>query len=78
MVVAPFAAWLVKHLPARVLGTAAGGLIVVTNARTLLLWAEVPSAATDKTTSRNRSSHRVSGYQALNIASFALKNTVLQ
>ncbi|KZO58372.1 permease [Dietzia maris] len=47
VVVAPFAAWLVKHLPARVLGTAAGGLIVVTNARTLLLWAEVPSAATN-------------------------------
>lgn len=46
VIVAPFAAWLVKHLPARVLGTAAGGLIVVTNARTLLLWAEVPSAAT--------------------------------
>lgn len=45
VIVAPFAAWLVKHLPARVLGTAAGGLIVVTNARTLLLWADVPSAA---------------------------------
>lgn len=36
VVAAPFAAWLVQHLPARVLGTAAGGLIVVTNARTLL------------------------------------------
>ncbi|OAH62959.1 permease [Dietzia cinnamea] len=47
VVVAPFAAWLVKHLPARVLGTAAGGLIVVTNARTLLLWAEVPAAVTN-------------------------------
>jgi len=46
VIVAPFAAWLVKHLPARVLGTAAGGLIVVTNSRTLLQWAEVPSAAT--------------------------------
>lgn len=45
VIVAPFAAWLVKHLPARVLGTAAGGLIVVTNSRTLLLWADVPSAA---------------------------------
>ena len=44
VIVAPFAAWLVKHIPARVLGTAAGGLIVVTNARTLLLWADVPSA----------------------------------
>lgn len=46
VIVAPLAAWLVKHLPARVLGTAAGGLIVVTNSRTLLVWAEVPSSAT--------------------------------
>ena len=45
VLVAPLAAWLVKHLPARVLGTAAGGLIVLTNSRTLLLWAEVPTAA---------------------------------
>ena len=44
VLVAPIAAWLVKHLPARVLGTAAGGLIVVTNTRTLLLWAEAPTA----------------------------------
>ncbi|MDV8001365.1 sulfite exporter TauE/SafE family protein [Rhodococcus sp. IEGM 1408] len=47
VIVAPLAAWLVKHLPARVLGTAAGGLIVVTNARTLLLWAEVPASLTN-------------------------------
>ncbi len=33
---APAAAWLVRKLPARVLGTAAGGLIVFTNARSLL------------------------------------------
>lgn len=33
---APLAAWLVRHLPARVLGVAAGGLIVLTNAKTLL------------------------------------------
>ena len=46
VIVAPLAAWLVKHLPARVLGTAAGGLIVVTNSRTLLVWAEVPSSTT--------------------------------
>lgn len=46
VIVAPLAAWLVKHLPARVLGTAAGGLIVATNSRTLLLWAEVPLSAT--------------------------------
>ncbi|MCY1657850.1 sulfite exporter TauE/SafE family protein [Dietzia sp. SL131] len=46
VLVAPLAAWLVKHLPARVLGTAAGGLIIVTNSRTLLVWAEVPASAT--------------------------------
>lgn len=37
VVAAPIAAYLVRILPARVLGVAAGGLIVVTNARTLLL-----------------------------------------
>ena len=34
-IAAPFAAWLVKHLPARVLGVAAGGLIVLTNTKTM-------------------------------------------
>lgn len=36
MIAAPFAAYLVRLLPARVLGTGAGGLIVLTNTRTLL------------------------------------------
>lgn len=36
MVAAPIAAWLVKHLAARVLGVAAGGLILVTNSKTVL------------------------------------------
>ncbi|MGW3420773.1 sulfite exporter TauE/SafE family protein [Streptomyces phaeochromogenes] len=36
MVAAPVAAWLVRLLPARVLGSAVGGVIVVTNVRTLL------------------------------------------
>lgn len=36
IVAAPIAAWLVKHLPARVLGVAAGGLIVLTNTKTVL------------------------------------------
>jgi uncharacterized protein len=36
VVAAPFAAWLVRHLPARVLGVAAGGFIVVTNVLTAL------------------------------------------
>lgn len=35
-VAAPFAAWLVRHVPPRVLGSAVGGLIVLTNANTLL------------------------------------------
>ncbi|KRF12317.1 permease [Nocardioides sp. Soil797] len=36
VIAAPIAAWLVRVLPARVLGVAAGGLIVVTNAKTIL------------------------------------------
>jgi uncharacterized membrane protein YfcA len=37
VVAAPFAAWLVRHMAPRVLGVAAGGLIVLTNVRTILL-----------------------------------------
>ena len=36
VIAAPFAAWLVRHLAARVLGVAAGGLIVVTNTDTIV------------------------------------------
>ncbi len=36
VIAAPLAAWLVRRLPARVLGVAAGGLIVLTNTRTVL------------------------------------------
>ncbi len=36
LVAAPVAAWLVRHVPPRVLGSAVGGVIVLTNARTLL------------------------------------------
>ncbi|MGH3360828.1 MAG: sulfite exporter TauE/SafE family protein [Nocardioides sp.] len=36
VVAAPIAAWLVSRIPAAVLGVAAGGLIVVTNAKTIL------------------------------------------
>ena len=36
VIAAPLAAWLVKHLPARVLGVAAGGLIVLTNSKTMV------------------------------------------
>ena len=35
VIAAPIAAWLVRHLPARILGVAAGGLIVLTNAKTI-------------------------------------------
>lgn len=36
VVAAPLAAWLVRRLPARVLGVAAGGLILLTNSKTVL------------------------------------------
>ncbi|AHY45895.1 Sulfite exporter TauE/SafE [Rubrobacter radiotolerans] len=36
VIAAPIAAWIVRHLNARVLGTAVGGLILITNARTFL------------------------------------------
>ena len=36
VIAAPFAAWLVRHLPARVLGVAAGGFIVLTNIDTIV------------------------------------------
>ena len=36
LVAAPIAAWLVRHLPPRLLGSLVGGIIVLTNTRTLL------------------------------------------
>ncbi len=36
LVAAPIAAWLVRHIPPRVLGSAVGGVIVLTNTRTIL------------------------------------------
>lgn len=36
VIAAPLAAWLVRHIPPRVLGSAVGGVIVLTNVRTLL------------------------------------------
>ncbi|WP_214368174.1 sulfite exporter TauE/SafE family protein [Pseudonocardia sp. H11422] len=38
---APLAAWLVTKVPATVLGTAVGGIIILTNARTILRAAEI-------------------------------------
>jgi uncharacterized membrane protein YfcA len=37
MIAAPIAAWLVRLVPPRVLGSAVGGVIILTNTRTLLL-----------------------------------------
>jgi uncharacterized membrane protein YfcA len=47
LVAAPIAAWLVRHIPPRLLGSLVGGIIVVTNARTLLTsdWIDAPDAA---------------------------------
>lgn len=44
VIAAPVAAWLVRHIPPRVLGSAVGGLIVLTNARTILKsdWLDAP------------------------------------
>src|SRR4051812_6431853 len=36
LVAAPIAAWLVRHIPPRMLGSLVGGIIVITNVRTLL------------------------------------------
>lgn len=46
VIAAPIAAWLVRHIPPRVLGSAVGGLIIVTNARTLLRsdWIDAPDS----------------------------------
>ncbi|MCF6524999.1 sulfite exporter TauE/SafE family protein [Streptomyces sp. JJ36] len=46
VVAAPLAAWLVRHVPPRVLGSAVGGVIVLTNVRTLLHgdWLGLPGA----------------------------------
>ncbi|MGH3467705.1 MAG: sulfite exporter TauE/SafE family protein [Thermocrispum sp.] len=44
VIAAPIAAYIVRHLPARVLGVAAGGLIILTNVKTVLetTWVGLP------------------------------------
>jgi uncharacterized membrane protein YfcA len=44
LVAAPIAAWLVRHIPPRMLGSLVGGMIVLTNTRTLLKseWLDAP------------------------------------
>jgi uncharacterized membrane protein YfcA len=46
MIAAPIAAWLVRMVPPRVLGSAVGGVIILTNGRTLLRseWIAAPTA----------------------------------
>jgi hypothetical protein len=46
VIAAPIAAWLVRHIPPRVLGSAVGGIIILTNTRTLLKsdWIAAPDA----------------------------------
>jgi uncharacterized membrane protein YfcA len=46
LVAAPIAAWLVRHIPPRLLGSMVGGIIVLTNARSLLTsdWIDAPEA----------------------------------
>ena len=46
VVAAPIAAWLVRHVPPRVLGSTVGGLIILTNVRTLLGADLIPAALT--------------------------------
>jgi hypothetical protein len=36
VIAAPIAAWLVRHVPPRILGSAVGGLIILTNTRTIV------------------------------------------
>ena len=45
VVAAPVAAWLVRIVPAQLLGAGVGGIIVLTNARTLLRAFDVPGEA---------------------------------
>ena len=44
VIAAPIAAWLVRHIPPRMLGLRVGGVIILTNARTLLRsdWIDAP------------------------------------
>ena len=44
VIAAPIAAWLVRHIPPRILGSAVGGIIIITNARSLLRsdWIDAP------------------------------------
>lgn len=49
VVAAPFAAWLVRHMPARLLGSLVGGMLLFTNAETLLNSAWVDATGAGRT-----------------------------
>jgi uncharacterized membrane protein YfcA len=46
VIAAPIAAWLVRHVPPRILGSAIGGVIILTNTRTVLKgdWVDAPGS----------------------------------
>ncbi|GAA4447034.1 sulfite exporter TauE/SafE family protein [Phytohabitans houttuyneae] len=44
LIAAPLAAWLIRIVPAQLLGAAVGGLIVLTNSRTIMRAVDAPSA----------------------------------
>jgi uncharacterized protein len=46
LIAAPIAAWLVRHIPGRILGSLVGGVIVLTNVRTILRsdWVAAPTS----------------------------------
>ncbi len=45
LVAAPIAAWLVRHMPLHVLGVLVGGIVVTTNARTIMAVLGIPLSA---------------------------------
>ncbi len=45
LVAAPIAAWLVRHMPLHVLGVLVGGIVVMTNARTIMAVLGIPLSA---------------------------------
>jgi uncharacterized protein len=48
LVAAPIAAWLVRHVPPRILGSAVGGIIILSNTRTILRSDWVDAAASTR------------------------------
>ena len=44
MIAAPIAAYMVRHIPGRMLGSLVGGIIIITNARTLMGSFEIDGA----------------------------------